>query len=337
MPRIASRPRLSRRTGAAAGGRRPGPRLRLLAVLAAALAAAAPAGAALEVFVSIPPQASIVEAIGGDHVAVRVLVSAGQDPHSFSPTPRQVVTLGGAALYFSLGLPFEATLLPRVAEAHAELEIIDMSAGIERRMIAAEHHHHAHAEHAEDHDHDHAHAHETDHHHGHADGTPPAHPDPHIWLSPPLLEQLARNTAAALAAADPQRRADYQENLEGYLRRVAGTHRKVAELLAPLHGAPLFVFHPAFGYFADTYGLNQVAVETEGKDPSPRELTALIKRAKQAGARVIFVQPQFDQKSALAIARSIDGAVVPLDPLARDVLANLETMAALVEGALRGD
>ena len=162
-----------------------------------------------------------------------------------------------------------------------------------------------------------------------------AHRDPHIWLSPPLLARLARNTAMALAAADPEGREQYQANLESYLERARATDRRIAALLAPLEGAPLFVFHPAFGYFADTYGLVQIAVETEGKEPSPRALTALIKHARQAGARVIFVQPQFDRKSAEAVAQGIGGAVVPLDPLARDVLANLEAMASAVDDALR--
>jgi zinc transport system substrate-binding protein len=94
------------------------------------------------------------------------------------------------------------------------------------------------------------------------------------------------------------------------------------------------VYHPAFGYFADAYGLKQVPVEVEGKEPSARQLAAFIERAKAAGAKVIFVQPQFSTKSAEAVARSIGGAVVPMDPLATDYLANLERTAEKTAEAL---
>ncbi|MCK4412536.1 MAG: zinc ABC transporter substrate-binding protein [Candidatus Eisenbacteria sp.] len=289
-----------------------------------------PAHAVREIFVSIPPQASIVEAIGGEQVNVQILVRPGQDPHTFSPTPKQVVALGRAEIYFYIGLPFEEVLLSRVSAGHEHLTIVDMGSRIEKRMMATAHHHHAEAasdgpvEEQDHHDHLGAHsAHETN-----------QHPDPHIWLSPPLLETIARNVAEALTASDPAHGDFYQQNLERFVQRVAETHARITRILEPCRGAPLFVFHPAFGYFADTYGLEQIAVETAGKDPSPRKLAAMIRRARQEGVRVIFVQPQFDRKSANAIAESIDGVVVPLNPMARDVLTNLEEIASQVEGAL---
>ena len=102
-----------------------------------------------------------------------------------------------------------------------------------------------------------------------------------------------------------------------------------------MEGRSFFVFHPSFGYFADDYGLEQVAVETGGSEPSARQLARLIREARDAEVRVIFVQPQFSRKSAETIASEIGGAVVPIDPLARDYIENLERMARAVEEGLR--
>ena len=102
-----------------------------------------------------------------------------------------------------------------------------------------------------------------------------------------------------------------------------------------MKGKPFFVFHPSFGYFADDYGLEQIAVETGGSEPSARQLARLIDQARSSDVRVIFVQPQFSRKSAETVAAEIGGAVIPIDPLARDYIENLEQMARAVEEGLR--
>jgi zinc transport system substrate-binding protein len=112
---------------------------------------------------------------------------------------------------------------------------------------------------------------------------------------------------------------------------------RLRESLAPLKGRDFFVYHPAFGYFADAYGLRQIPVEIEGKEPTARQLARLIDRARAEGVRVIFVQPQFSAKSAQAIATAIGGSVIPLDDLAKDYLANLAAMAEKVRGALAAE
>jgi zinc transport system substrate-binding protein len=109
---------------------------------------------------------------------------------------------------------------------------------------------------------------------------------------------------------------------------------ELEETLRPLRGGILFVFHPAFGYFAEEYGLEQAAIEVEGHEPGPRELEKIISRAKERGVRVIFVQPQFSKKSAEAVARSIGGAVIPIDPLAYDWLDNLKRIGEKVRQGL---
>lgn len=262
----------------------------------------------LRVVVSIAPQKYFVERIGGSRVRAEALVGPGQNPHTFDLTPRQVARLAEADLYVRVGMPFEAGLLGKVAGMRRDLPIVDQREGIALRRME---------EHgAEDADHG-------------GEGT-----DPHVWMSPRLAKVQAAVIARALAAADPAHRAEYEANLEGFRADLDRVDRSVAAALAGLPRREFYIFHPVLGYFADAYGLTQTAVEAEGKEPGPRRLAALMDRARAEGVKVIFVQPQFSAKSAEAVARAIGGAVVPLDDLAEDYLANLERVAAALAGAL---
>jgi zinc transport system substrate-binding protein len=288
------------------------------------------AAARLETFAGVPPLAYLIERIGGAHVAVRVLVQPGQDPHTFEPSPRQMMALGRATVYFEVGMPFERTLLARIRRSRPDLTVVDTAKGIQKRMMAE--HHHEQAGH-EEHAHEAEGAVEAESHEGH-DGLNEEDADPHVWLSPSLLKVQARNIADALIAADPAHAADYRKNLDTVLKDVDATDAHVRKVLAPYKGQSFYVFHPAFGYFADAYGLKQEAVEVEGKSPSPRQLAELIHKARAENVHIIFVQPQFASASAAAVASSIDGAVVPMDSLAKDVLKNLDDMAAKIDAAL---
>jgi len=269
--------------------------------------------ARLAVLVSILPQAYFVERVGGERVWVQVLIGPGQNPHAYEPTPAQLRELASARVFFCIGLPFEQAILPRLRDLFGQLEVVDTRAGIVLRQVECRHS---------------AHAHE---HHDHADF------DPHIWLSPRLVKIQARTIADTLARLDPSRAEQYRLNLAAFEADLDALDARVAEMLAPVRGRQMFVFHPAFGYFADEYGLEQVAVEVEGKEPSAKELAALIERARQVGARAIFVQPQFSTRSAEALARQIGAAVLPLDDLPRDYLAGMEALAAQVRRGLLGE
>ncbi len=280
------------------------------------------------VFVTIPPLAGLVERVGGEHVTAHVLVPPGRSSHTFEPTPGQIVELGRSRLYCTIGLPLEERIgrfFESAEGAESEkskrngLRVVDISTGVKRRRLAG------------DHDYEHA-AGDTVYERalGHGEGA-----DPHIWLSPPLIKILARNLSATLSEIDPARARDYAANLAALISDIDQVHARLTAVLAPYGGRSFYVFHPAFGYFGDAYGLRQEAIEAEGKSPSAREITRLVERARAENVRIIFVQPQFDPKGARAVAASIGGAVVPLDPLARDVLENLQTMAVQVERALK--
>lgn len=274
--------------------------------------AAPKTSAKVSVVVSIEPQAYFVERIGGEYVDFEVLVPSGSSPHTYEPTPQQMTKLGEAQLYFSIGVPFEQTLLKKITSTFENLEIVNTHGGIQRRPLAEPHEH------------------EDEHPHEHEAGEP----DPHIWLDPLLVKQQAQSMAEALIGADPEHRTDYESNLSSFEADLDAVHREIEEVLAPLKGREFFVYHAAFGYFGQRYGLKQVPVEVGGKNPSAKQLSQLIEKAKTAHVKVIFVQQQFSSQSAEAIAKEIGGVVVPMDPLARNYLNNLRKMAGAIRKGL---
>jgi len=294
----------------------------VLAAVGAFATAQRPPPGPIRVAVSILPQAYFVERVGGSRVQVQVLVGPGQSPHAFEPTPRQLEDLSRAQVYFRVGIDFEEALVPRIEQMFRSVRIVDTRKDIPlRTMTAAE----THADPGRDE-------------HAHEPGEPRAgRPDPHIWLNPLYVKTQAETICDALGKLDPAQADEFRKNLAAFQADLDRVHAQIADTLAPLRGREIFVFHPAFGYFTDAYGLKQVPVEIEGKEPTARELTRLIGRARAAGVKVIFVQPQFSPKSAAAVAETIGGAVVPMDDLPRDYLKNLEDMAAKVRAAVEGN
>jgi zinc transport system substrate-binding protein len=254
--------------------------------------------ATVDVAVGIPPLAFLVERIGGEHVTVSTLLVAGQDPHTFEPTPRQVVGLTSADLYFSVDLPFEERMLSKVSGSGVGLTIIDT---VEEDAGDAEHH-----------------LDEVDSH---------GHSDPHVWLSPAHLQAMARTIASALSANDGEHADEYRQNLQSLLDEIEATDRRIHQKLSGFAGREFLIYHSALGHFAQTYGLVEVAIEVEGKSPGAKALANIIERARSNKIRAVFVQPQFDDSSARLIAEAIGAEVITLDPLKKDVLANLESIA----------
>jgi zinc transport system substrate-binding protein len=270
----------------------------------------------LSIIVSVPPQADFVQRIGGDHVKVDVLVGLGQDPHNFSPTPSQMAVLSGADLFLTVGMPFEEALSSQIESANTGLKVVSMSEGFEKIPSYCDHSSHG-SEEDEDDGHDHAH--EED--------------DPHVWLSPPLVKVQATNIAAALKAALPEHGEAFDSNLSAFQTELDALHNEIKVQLNDRAGEQFFVFHPAFGYFGDTYDIEQVAVEVNGNEPTPNELAKFIEEAKNHGMKTLFVQPQFDNRSAKIIADQLGARVESLDPLDPDVISNIRRIAKAIAGA----
>lgn len=267
------------------------------------------ASSPLTVAVSIPPQKYFVDTIGGDHVQVDVLVPPTAEPETYEPTPRQLMGLAKASMYFGIGIPIEQSWISRFLSVNPGLTIVDTARGIQRVSMA---------------DHVGAPTHES--------GL-----DPHIWLSPVLVRIQAMNIRDALIRIDPAHAQDYRQ---GYERLALKINQVDTDILKALTGANLaqsafIVFHPAFGYFADAYGLTQIPIEAEGKEAGPRQMNDVINYARAHGIKVVFVEPQFAQKAARTIATEIGGQVVPIDPLDADWPRGMEAIAQALGKVLR--
>lgn len=261
----------------------------------------------IKVTAGILPLAYFAERVGQELIEVEVLIGPGQSPATYEPTPKQIVGLAESRLLLLIGVPFEQTLKKKIADNFADLRIVDVTGGVKKIPIA-----------------DHGHGHDSD------DGEL----DPHVWLDPLRAMVIADNIADELVVLDPERTAVYRQNAKVLKADLELLHKQIASRLAPYRGRVFVVFHPAFGYFADTFGLKQVAVQIGGKTPGSRSLTGIIASTKKQRIGTIFVQPQFVSRSVQAVADEIGVQVVLLDPLAFNYLENLLTMTDKLEQAL---
>lgn len=288
----------------------------ILAVLLFGLVDSVQAEGRLPVYVSILPQQYFLEKVGGELVDVSVMVLPGASPATYEPTPKQMAGLARAKAYFSIGAPFESSWLERIQAANSQMTVFATDAGIPKiPMVEHDHHHGGHSATHEDEE----------------------ILDPHIWLSPELVRKVARNTYAGLVKLDPVNKTKYQANLDSFLAEVEQLDGDIRKELIEVPGnkRSFMVFHPSWGYFAKHFGLNQVAIESEGKSPGPRELAEIIEHGRELGVNVVFVQPQFSAKSAKVIASEVGAQVVPLDPLSRDWEQNMRKAAKAFRDALR--
>jgi zinc transport system substrate-binding protein len=256
--------------------------------------------------VSILPEAYFVERIAGDLAEVNVMVGPGDDPHSYEPTPDQMRMLDDADIYFSIGVEFEAAWLPRFQSANQDLVIVDASTGVERIPMAAAH-----------------------------EGEDAGEPDPHIWLSPSRVHIIAENMAGALIEIDPGNSSKYQANLAEFIDDIDTLDADIRLKLEDITKRQFLTFHPAWGYFADDYDLEMVAIEVGGQEPGAESLAGTISLMDQYQLDVIFMQKEFSSKSAQAIADETGARVVIVDPLARDWLSNMQTMTDAFVDALQ--
>ncbi|MCD4689314.1 MAG: zinc ABC transporter substrate-binding protein [Desulfuromonadaceae bacterium] len=285
--------------------------LSLTLLFGPAIGAFAQPPAALQVFTSVLPLKYFVERVGGQRVAVQAMVGPGRSPATYEPKPKQMAALSRAQLYYRVGVPFEAVWMERVADLNPTMSIVDLRQGLKLRGL--EHHHHDSEEDPG--------VHEPD------QEVQDMEMDPHLWTDPNLVKQMAEHIRATLSAADPAGAADYLAGAEAFIRDLDALDHTIHQQLATIKERHFLVFHPSWGYFAAAYDLQQVAIETSGKEPGPRALAGIIEQAKAGNISVIFVQQQFSRTTAATIARAINGRVVAIDPLAEDYLANMRRTA----------
>jgi len=279
--------------------------------------AQAPSGK-ITVVVSIAPQAWLVSQLGGDHVDVITLIGPGDSPETYQPTDVQVSRAMRARVYFRIGVPLERSRWCRAIENSGRIKIVDTHRGIPLRQMAGGHHGDAPVQ-----------GHGVTQNHNHSGS------DPHLWLSPRLLKIQASAVVQAFIELEPAHSDFYTGRFDALEKQLDETDRVIRGLLEPWRGKSFLVFHPAWGYFADEYGLRQKAIEVQGKEPSDYQLTRLAGWTRQEKIEVIFVGPQDSRRLTQAVARVIGGRVEVIDPMAWDVPTNLVRVADVIAASYR--
>jgi zinc transport system substrate-binding protein len=233
----------------------------------------------LRVAVSVGPQADLVRRIGGKRVAVTTMLPPGASDEDVSLSPRQAFALEGVQLYVAVGHP----AFPMEARYIRPF----LASHPEVRVVNM--------------------------------AGPNQEGDPHVWVSPEAMTAAARDVAAALESIDPGHAVEYRSNLVRFLEDAGNLDRDIrTRLSAPGASRAFLVYHPSWGYFARRYGLEQIAIEAEGKEPGAVRLIQLIDQARRERATVVLVPEGFPRDSAQVIADAVHGRVVSADPLAPD-------------------
>ncbi len=251
------------------------------------------------IYVTITPMQSIVEEITAGDFDVEVIVPKGASPETFEPTPKQVTSFSDAEFIFSTGLiDFEQSLVKRIS---GDAEVVNLSKDIELIAGSCSHGNHQHK-------------------HG---------VDPHIWTSPRALRTMVTNAHDVIMAHYPDS-VKYTEATERLLERIDALDTYCAARIEAAGVEAMMIYHPAYTYYARDYGIDQMAIEHDGKEPSLRQTTALIEKAKEHGVKSIFRQPQYSEDKVRAIADAADAEIITTDPLAEDILGEIERVTEII-------
>lgn len=254
------------------------------------------------VAVSIVPEETFVKAVCGDLADTVVMVPPGSSPETYEPTPMQMEDFSDAAIYFSIGVPTERTnILPSVSESTKVVSLAEACAAVyEDRLIGSER-------------------------------------DPHIWLSPKRAVVMVNTIADEMSAFDPENAQAYAANAAAYIEDINAADAEIRASLENLECKKFIVFHPAFGYLADEYGLEMFALEEEGKEATASHMQEMIDLAKEENIKVIFYQAEVDSSQSAAFAEELGGVTAQLEPLSGDYIENLKTMANTIAKAMNND
>lgn len=286
----------------------------LLAIVGLSACQGKKEGGTRTISVTIEPQRYFAEKIAGDLFQINCVTPAGQSPETYDPTPQQMVQISQSQAYFRIGeIGFEQAWMKNLQSQNPDMVVFDLSEGME--LIKNEEEAHEEGE---------AHHH---HHHGMV--------DPHIWTSISGARVIAQNTYQAFIKLDPENQEIYRAGYQRLIEEIDSTEAEMKQLLQPLAGTAFIIYHPALTYFAREFGLKQLCIELDGKEPSPAQLKQLLETATQSGAKVVFVQQEFDQKNAELIAKETGCRLVTINPLSynwHDEMIRLATILAGKDG-----
>lgn len=255
------------------------------------------------VAVTVVPEATFAKAVCGNLMEVITTVPPGYSPETYEPTPKEKEELSLARLYFAVGVPVEAaSILPAVADVKT-MKVVRLQDAVakqykDRTFSSGER-------------------------------------DPHIWLSPKRAKVMVETMAQECGRLDAPHREQYEKNAQNYCSRLDALDADLKSTFSKVKTKDFLVFHPAFGYLAQDYGLTMYSLEEEGKEATPQHLQEMADLAKKRNIKTVFYQEEIDSKQSKAFAEEIGGKTVELSPLAPDYIENLEKMAKTMAGAMQ--
>lgn len=259
----------------------------------------------LTVAVSIVPQETFVKAVSGNLVDVVTMIPPGNSPANYQPTPKEMIKFSESQVYFSIEVPTEKhNILDKIKEYNKDIKVVPLA-----KIVSEVYPDRSFCE-DEDHSHD-------DHSHHH-DGR-----DPHIWLSPKRVKVMVEAIKDELIEIDPQNKETYEKNTKEYIAELDKLNAEIRDSLRDIKQKSFIIYHPAFGYFADDYGLKMVTIEKDGKETTSKHLESVIKLSKEENIKHIFYQEEFDSKQAETVAKEIGGDTIKIAPLAPNYIENL--------------
>jgi zinc transport system substrate-binding protein len=258
------------------------------------------------IWVTLPPQKAIVEAVAGEWAAVYVMVRPGQSPETYSPSVPQMAALAKADLYFGIGMPLERRILEKMERSMPQLRFVQTSEPVSQTH---EHEHHAGCVHGDQ--------------------------DPHVWMDPLWMRDFVEQVRSALVELEPNSADAFNARAADLSEKLRALDASLRERFKPYAGRSFYINHPSLGHFAERYGLVQRSIEHAGSAPSAREIAELVDASRADGVTAIFSQPEFGRSSADVLARALGVQVVVLDVLSADYFSNMLDIAQALEDSFK--
>jgi zinc transport system substrate-binding protein len=254
--------------------------------------------------VSILPQKTFVEKIGGTDFKVNVLVPPGASPEAHSLIPSQLKDISTSPAWLMMGhIGFEYSWKDKISDLNKNMKLYDLSEGLDLIVES-----------------------EGAGGHVHEGGV-----DPHIWMSPKEVKKMASKIRDILSQINPAGAAKYAQNYDNFAAEIDSTDASIRQLLNEYNSKTIIVFHPSLTYFARDYGLNQVSLESGGKEPLTQHVKEVVDLAKRENINTIYIQSEYDLENARVFAEEIKGQIIQVSPLNPDWSNNLINMARIMK------
>lgn len=252
------------------------------------------------VLVTVAPHKFFVDQISENTIPVQLMVPVGASSHTYEPTPKQILSAVKGDIWFTIGESFEPKAARSLTTYNPKMQIVDMRPGV--NLIRDDGHHHCCSCH-------------------------PGAEDVHYWLSARESKAQGLTMFNALSARYPEKKELLTRGYNKFISGLDALDQELAAILKPAEGRSILVSHPAYSYLLRDYGMGQISIEFEGKDPTPFQLTNTLRDARNAKVTKVFVQPQYPSKGATLVAKEIGAKVETLEPYSENYFETMREIA----------